>query len=727
MIKHNPKRTILNAVDIETGESINAKTLNDELYANHFRKSINNNDKEIRCLECENELAVGINRKNKDLPTYYFYHRNNYSECDLVNGKLSKDELDKLNRTFSSKETKRHKDLKQSIYNKLIDIELVDKESVKIEKWFFLDGKLQRRPDVFCVYDGIKIAFEVQISDLSQRYMLERYNYYKNEHIHVIWIVDNFEFDNNRQFLVDIQELNNYQNIFKLDEISNNLKFFCYYPEIYLTNNLEVKDQIIEKQILFNELKFDNNYQVFYYDYPNELRNKNKTKEQIIKNRDLELKQQEIERQLQEDLEIKKVETLWQNKWYVLTKMYNHETANNHFLTEHCYFNIRPNEQITVFFPENNISQSEIQEIEENNSNLLWVINAENLFEKGEIRSLVSGHLKTLELNYNQENIKRQRNELNKRIESQENKKKWKSEEIERLEEQKLDKLPKLNIIGEIREKVLLSIFKNAYFEIYDLKTTIVQKFKDQLLEIDNKNDALIRELSEISKTLNTINSYKDETVNGKMLKLLPFKLDKNTITEHFEKFTIISKITFRTLLPEIVSKEKLPYVLYKPDDYVYLCDYAQRISLLQKRQKELDDLQAEIESEKLNIYDKIEAEIQIYLLNDIETLSQKIENAKLELNLLQEDYETTSKLYNSQIKEYSEEKLNIMTKYKGLYSFDWNFELQKWEYTIYPVFFDSGKGHVLWVNGEDQLKKIDYFEFINKLKTIKKTKKKWL
>jgi len=34
----SPKRTILNAVDTESGEKINSDTLNDGLYANHCRE-----------------------------------------------------------------------------------------------------------------------------------------------------------------------------------------------------------------------------------------------------------------------------------------------------------------------------------------------------------------------------------------------------------------------------------------------------------------------------------------------------------------------------------------------------------------------------------------------------------------------------------------------------------------------------------------------------------------
>lgn len=728
MIKHNPKRTIQNAVDIETGELINAKTLNDELYANHFRTRINSNDEKIICLECEKELAVSINRKNKDLPTYYFYHRNNFSECDLVNGNLSKNEVDKLNKIFSSKETQRHKDLKQFIYDRLLKIEQIDKESIKIEKWFFQNGKLQRKPDVYCIYNGQKIAFEVQISDLSQRYMLERYNYYKNEQIYVIWILENFDFENNRQFIKDIQELNNYQNIFKLNENSKDLSFFCSYPEVYLTKNLEINDKIIEKEILFNQLEFDNFFQVFYYDYPVELRKKAKEKDEIIKKRELDRQKDEIERKLELEREIKNTETKWQNKWLALTKNHNAVRTNNIYVTEHCYFYIQPNNQFVVFFPEKNITQNEIYEIEERNSNLFWIVNTEKFFKKGEIRSIVTGYLNTLNSNFNQEDCENHRNELTDKIQSLEKKKTEKENQIDRLNNRILEKQNEKSKTIEIREKLLTAILKNEFFyEKYELKKTVSDKFKEQLLNLNNNNFQNKKEKNDILATLNTVSAYKDEKLNGKILKRLPQTPDKKDISDHFDNFTIILKSTLYTLMPEIVKKDKLPYVFYKPDDYVYLYDYSILIENLNLKLAKLEELQTKNELEKLNYNSLIDLEIEVFLNQEIETLSKNILDEKFELETILKELKVKSEELQSIIDEYNSDKDLIMKTYKRLYSFEWKPEIVKWKNTKNNIFFDTDENYLFWVNGEYQLKKVYYNDFIDKLKTIKTNKKKWL
>ena len=60
----NPKRTILNAVDVETGEFINATQLNDYQFAKKFRKSVNDNEdvKSIICPECGHKFKLNKNK-----------------------------------------------------------------------------------------------------------------------------------------------------------------------------------------------------------------------------------------------------------------------------------------------------------------------------------------------------------------------------------------------------------------------------------------------------------------------------------------------------------------------------------------------------------------------------------------------------------------------------------------------------------------------------------------
>jgi len=679
-------------------------------------------------LLCEKELGIRPDNSNKEFPTYHFYHKNNFSDCDWVNGRLPKNEIDKLNKIFASKETQRHKYLKEFIRDRLFNIELVEKQSIKVEKWIYQNGKLERKPDVYCIYKGLKVAFEVQISELSQSYMLERYNYYKNEEIYVLWIVDKFDFENNRQFIKDLQELNNYQNIFRLNEESDDLILYCSYPEVYITKGLGIKDRIIEKQVSFINLNFDDNFQIFHYDYPNEIRNINIGREQIIKNRKLEIEQIEIERKSAEEQRIKEIETNWQNKWVYRTKKYSQIKNIHNLLTEHCYLYIMPNEMVTVFFPETGITRTEIQFIEENYADLLWVIKTENIFQKGDVTSKVSNYLNTLELNYNQKDSEDFRNNLVKTIENLNAKKENKNQEIERLEKKFLYMQNELKTILEIREKILLTILGNGYyFDYYDLIKSITETFKEQLLNINGKSKDIVKEQKGILAQLNEINNCQDIDVFGKILKKRSSNPDSKTISEHFENFTILLKSSSKTLIPEVITRDKLRFVFYKPNDYIYLYDSTKPRELLHNRQIELGNLQTENENLKLIIYEQIDQKIDAFLKGEIESLTNNIEKTKSEFVTLLKDYDAAASQLSSQFSDYNSEKERIKSELKGLYSFSWYSEIQKWKHTKHSIFFDTNEKFVFWVNDERQLKRIYYSEFVSKLDIVKNTKKKWL
>ncbi|MFZ4741796.1 MAG: DUF6035 family protein [Bacteroidales bacterium] len=722
-------RKIKNAIDVETGEIINAdESLSNELYAKHFRKRIDNKSEKLICFGCENELAIRPNTKNKITPTYYFYHRKNFSECDLVNEKIPQIELDKINKIYASKETKRHKDLKQAIFDKLHKIEFIDKESIKIEKWFFENGKLERRPDVFCIYNDKRIAFEVQISDLSQRYMLERYNYYKKEQMYVIWVVDYFDFENNRQFIKDIQELNNYQNIFRLDEKSDDLNFLCSFPEVFLNKNLEIKEKIVEKKISFNDLEFDNTFQVFYYDYINEIRKKDIEKNKILKKLEIENEQKEIEKKQLEEKREKEKENQWQLKWIKLTKQYNKNIITNKYLTEHCYCNIKPNNNIIVFFPEIAITETEIKEIEENNSNIIWVINTEGALQNGSVKSKVDGLLNTLEENFFQEYMQEYRDDLKIEIDNLKKALDEKQKCVENLEREISNIENEYSDITEIRAKIVSSILNNRfYYNLSDLPKTINELLGEQLLQLYRKNNEYKEELKTINQEIKTICDYPDEMINDKKLKVLPRNPDEKFVNDNFVNLTIIKKSTFLTLLRDIITKENLRFVFYNPKEYIYLFDFTQKLKDLEIRKAEIEKLltECEINLEELNI--KIDINIKKYAKEVLKKLSSDLKNAKLEHIKKQNDLQEATTGYDFLFEEYNNEKESIKSKYKDLYSFKWNEYISKWKNTKYSLFFDNDNGYVFWVNQEFQLKKIEYKKFINKLGTINKTLKKWV
>jgi len=726
MSGHIPKRQILKAIDIESGELINAATLDDKLYAKHSRRSINNKSDNIYCLKCEGELGIMPNNKNKDSSTYFFYHKHNFSNCDLVNGSLSKDEADKLNGIYQSKETPRHKELKRLIFEKLFNVDFVDKESIKVEKWIFEDGKLQRRPDVSCIYKGKKVAFEVQVSELSQTYMLERYNFYKNQQIHLIWIVDQFSFQKNWQFIRDIQELNNYENVFRLNESSSNLEFICNYPKLSINKIPEVIERISEEIVPFSSLNFDNNYQVFFYDYPNELRHLLKEKDEIIKENESRKIRKEEERKLQEEQNIKDEESYWQNAWISRTeKLYKANNNNNLYLTEHCYFHISPNEKLTVFFPEKRISKGAISEIERNNSTLLWVVNSEKSFKKGDIKSKVTVLLNELEDSFPKE----LRENLKTELEDAENDLGFKINntklKIERSKEKLQESQQSKNSIVEMREEF---ISKKGGFDCninYNLKRSLTDKFNEQIQKIEKSNQDITSEIKIIDKTLEYISGLKDAEIHGKRMKILSVIPNKNDLRTHFSYYAIVRKETFNTFYPEIVTLDKLEYAFYKPNDYVFMCDYKNKIDNLNLKKSELNNLCSTTIKELDFIKVEIDKDIENFILKEIDDLNSKIHELESEFKSLQAELGNRKETYSQMIERFDKDRNSIMVENKGFYFFTWNDEIGKWRDRKYPVFFDTNEGYLFWQCDEFQLKKVSYFDFIEKLGSIKNTLKK--
>ncbi len=728
MEKQNPNRTILSAVDIDSGEIINAETLNNTTYAKYYRRRINNKDEKFICLHCEKELGIRPDNSNKDIPTYHFYHKNNYTECGLLKGKLSKIEREKLNKIYASKESKRHKELKQKIYNKLLKVELVEKGTVKVEQWIFENNKLERRPDVFCIYDGKKIAFEIQISELSHTYMLERYNFYKKQHIHLLWILDKFDFKNSKQFIKDITELNNYENIFRLNEISERLEFVCNYPEIYLDNIPEIKERIGERNVPFENLIFDENFQIYIYNYPLKLRKFNNKKEEILKEREQKRIKKEKERKLYEEQIIKESETNWQNKWLQLTKKYNKPEKVPPFISEHCYFYIKPNNNLTVFFPEKRIQERDIEEMERENSNILWVVNAADIFDRGDIRSVVKNLLKEHEDDFSEDERDELKTDFENKKQSLEYKIDNKRRDIERLEANKKEYSEILNDTTEIKKKLIQIITDTEYyFDHYELKTEVKKQFSEKFNRVKIKISQIKKAKLEIEDTLSVISNYKKGLDNFHNLKELPTTPDKEIVNKYFENFTIIEKSSYKSLFKEIITKDKLPFVFYKPNNYIYLYDYSKLIESSKLKQQELLFLETKSNSEISQIEDQIEIRIKEYFVSELKKIELEIEEEENNFIEIKTLLEFTTKQYYYRIEEYNKERKQIMIENKGLYYFNWKTDLLKWQYSKYPLFIDTGENHVFWIKEENILKKVNNSDFIRKLITIKKTKKKWL
>ena len=198
----------------------------------------------IRCPECGTKLIVAINNER-----YIFKHYANQS-CLFESKKFNKEYREYI--LYQNHESEKHKLLKNKLKEKLelSDDPLIDKTSVCIEK--YTDG---RRADVYCERNSKKIAFEVQISPLSLSIILGRINHYRDNKIHLFWIVESTKFQK-QQFQRDIKYYGLSEHIYELYLDNKLLKCHFESPKIYFDNgSFSIKKILRQETINLSDLQ----------------------------------------------------------------------------------------------------------------------------------------------------------------------------------------------------------------------------------------------------------------------------------------------------------------------------------------------------------------------------------------------------------------------------------------------------------------------------------------
>lgn len=274
-------RLINIAKDKNTGEILNANELFDNKKTHSFeiRKEFNEGKIKPICLECEQELTISHSKFDR----LFFRHLPNHSSCILSNNSLTPKEQKEYFEILKIRESDRHKSLKNKIGNLLLTVKGIDKNSINIDNKFIIKNGERRKPDVYCKYKEFEIVFEIQLSKLPLWYILRRHNFYKENNIYLVWILDNFNVRNAGSFERDIKYLNNYQNFFTLNENSSSLKLNCEYKKVYIENKT-VKSHWKIKSISLDKLTFNQaDLQVYYYDFTKNLETKESELTQLLK------------------------------------------------------------------------------------------------------------------------------------------------------------------------------------------------------------------------------------------------------------------------------------------------------------------------------------------------------------------------------------------------------------------------------------------------------------
>jgi hypothetical protein len=218
----------------------------------------------FECPECGQPL-VAASSKNDNV---YFRHLANLGSCIFKDEKIDDASLSEHYRFYYSREGERHKELKKRIGEGLALVYGVEIQSIIVDTKFIIKDGDKRRPDVYCRYLGRELVFEIQISELSNRFIHHRLSFYRKHGIFVFWILDVM---GNPKLLSTMQRDIKYtfssQNLFSLNEQYLPLTLICNYKIPFIFQRKEVHEKWVSKNIALSDLQFDDaNMEVFFFD-----------------------------------------------------------------------------------------------------------------------------------------------------------------------------------------------------------------------------------------------------------------------------------------------------------------------------------------------------------------------------------------------------------------------------------------------------------------------------
>ncbi|NQX42313.1 Competence protein CoiA-like family protein [Pedobacter steynii] len=261
-------RAIKLAFDQQAGIFLHA----DEVFANTrdaFALREQYSRRKLLCYECDEPLFIATSKFDR----LFFRHGPNAGNCILKDQEFSGFELELYNNTLQAKESQRHHDLKNKIAELLKITDGVEKDSVFADTQYLFHGKEKRRPDVYCKYKGKEMVFEIQLSALSLRYILDRRDFYRKKGIYLVWILDAFDVNGQTHTERDIKYLSSYQNFFKLDEKSIEMRLVCTYKSPHLNEKNQIITPWNKRSVTLDQLQFcPEELQLYYLNYSEKLK-----------------------------------------------------------------------------------------------------------------------------------------------------------------------------------------------------------------------------------------------------------------------------------------------------------------------------------------------------------------------------------------------------------------------------------------------------------------------
>ena len=226
---HTSVRRIEKIFDTETEKEIVAEEFfahpESELikWREEFDRCIKFGEKRFLCPFCKQQIKIA-GRKFERGHISFFAHLHDSADCPIKTSvNMSKEEIE-ARKYGLCQESKRHKELKQRIYDGLNGEQSKQQgvDNIMIEKRInanipYLNW---RRPDVSATFKALNVVFELQLSTTFLSTIVDRDIFYRLHHYFIIWV---FNFEENVKY-VDLSNLmmkdiyyTNKRNIFVFD------------------------------------------------------------------------------------------------------------------------------------------------------------------------------------------------------------------------------------------------------------------------------------------------------------------------------------------------------------------------------------------------------------------------------------------------------------------------------------------------------------------------------
>lgn len=257
----------------DTGQSFSVESVIGTDYAEvvklrlHIRTRLHKDDPAYRCTICNVPVYLCCAPDEKK---FFFKHRHEDGNCPAVTrGALSQEEIN-ARKYNGAKESALHRQMKTWLATCLaLDGRFNDIASE--QRWPGAFSGEWRRPDVRATYNGIPIAFEIQLSTTYLDVIAERRQFYLEQGGLLFWVFAVFDSEKSRMLEDDVF-YNNNQNAFVLNAHTveeslkvNEFRLECIWAEPTKEGGTSAMHR---KVVAFHELTLDTaSQQAYYFDF----------------------------------------------------------------------------------------------------------------------------------------------------------------------------------------------------------------------------------------------------------------------------------------------------------------------------------------------------------------------------------------------------------------------------------------------------------------------------